>query len=182
MKLTFPLLLGKVLVILLFLLPQSIFAQSATQSITLVPGWNAVWLEVTPTVASGNNEGLPQSPDKVFENHPIIKVLSPKPLAGTAEFFTDSPSDVTTFFNQPEWEQWHKQSQLGDNLASIIGNRPYLIQTDQVATLQITGTVRFHRPNWAPDRYNLVGFGLQGFPTFESFFAASGTTHPTNLI
>jgi hypothetical protein len=182
MKLTFPLLLGKVLVILLFLLPQSIFAQSATQSITLVPGWNAVWLEVTPTVASGNNEGLPQSPEEVFRDHPIIKVLSPKPLAGTAEFFADGPSDVTTFFNQPEWEQWHKQTQLGDNLASIIGNRPYLIQTDQVATLQITGTVRFHRPNWAPDRYNLVGFGLQGIPTFESFFAASGTTHPTNQI
>ena len=105
MKLTFPLLLGKVLVILLFLLPQSIFAQSATQSITLVPGWNAVWLEVPPTVASGNNEGLPQSPEEVFRDHPIIKVLSPKPLAGTAEFFADGPSDVTTFFNQPEWEQ-----------------------------------------------------------------------------
>ena len=78
MKLTFPLLLGKVLVILLFLLPQSIFAQSATQSITLVPGWNAVWLEVTPTVASGNNEGLPQSPDKVFENHHQLIAKSPQ--------------------------------------------------------------------------------------------------------
>jgi len=191
MKLTFPLLLGKVLVILLFLLPQSIFAQSATQNITLVTGWNAIWLEVSPVYTAGDKEGLPKSPGDIFgEDVKIKTVLSPKPLAGTAEFFAKTPSDVMTSFNKPEWEQWSNPAQalavddedLDDNLSIITGNRAYLIEATAPTTVSIEGKVKFRPPTWAPDRYNLLGFGLHGTPTFQEFFEAAGSSHPTDRI
>jgi hypothetical protein len=165
--------------ILISLLPQPLLAQSATQNITLVPGWNAIWLEVAPV----DSEGLPQSPDDIFgADASIIRVLSPKLLAGTAEFFAENPSDVTTTFNQPEWEQWNRSEQLEANLAIITGNRPYLIKATQRTVLSIDGSVRFYSPTWAPDRYNLVGFALEGSPTFAEFFEAAGDRHPTDRI
>ena len=176
---------GRLLVALIILLPKSLAAQSATQTITVVPGWNAVWLEVSPMNQVGENEGLPQSPDDVFGSSPeITKILSPKLLASTADFFSNSPNDVDTFFNESEWEQWHQTPQTGDNLTQITGNRPYLIEADRVGTIRITGAVRFYRPQWAPDRFNLIGFGLDGTmaPTFDEFFASSGSTHPTDQI
>src|SRR5688572_26066388 len=44
------------------------FAASHTQSITLQPGWNAVWLEVEPVYTSGDELGQPRSPQDVFTN------------------------------------------------------------------------------------------------------------------
>ena len=181
MSCNFPLrnLLAPAAAVLLSLLPEHLSAQTVSQDLTLLPGWNAVWLEVAPV----DSDGLPQSPEDIFGAHQNITiVLSPKLLAGTAEFFADDPSEVTTVFNQPEWEQWTQPAQAADNLTQITGNRAYLIKTLALTTVTIEGNVEFHPPVWAPDRYNLIGFGLDSSPTFDSFFAASGTTHPTNRI
>jgi len=62
-------------------------AQTATQSVTLSAGWNAVWLEVEPVNASGPYAGQPKAPQDVFNNPAVLIVATPKPLAGTAEFF-----------------------------------------------------------------------------------------------
>jgi hypothetical protein len=48
--------------------------------------------------------------------------------------------------------------------------------------VSLSGRVRFLRPTWTPDRYNLVGFGLRGTPTFDAFFGPSGAKHPVNKI
>ncbi|MES2658823.1 MAG: hypothetical protein V4689_09395 [Verrucomicrobiota bacterium] len=156
-------------------------AQSATQSVTLTAGWNAVWLEVEPT----DNTGQTRPPEDVFTNPAILLAVTPKPLSGLAEFFASEPGAITTF-NQDEWQQWKRTDPTGGNdLAQITGNRPYLIQVAPgTATFSITlsGNARFFRPTWNPDRYNLVGFGLQGTPTFDAFFGPSGGKHPVNKI
>ena len=176
-------LLGPASAILALLLPQYLSAQSVTQNITLVPGWNSIWLEVSPVHTAGNNEGYPKSPADIFGSDARVKtVLSPKPLAGTAEFFAENPDNVTTSFNRDEWEQWSNPTQPGDNLTIITGNRAYLIEATAPTTISIEGKVRFNPPTWAPDRYNLMGFGLAGTPTFQEFFEAAGSSHPTNLI
>lgn len=156
-------------------------AQTAVQTVTLAAGWNAVWLEVEPV----DGTGQPLAPQDVFNNPAIKIVATPKPLAGLAEFFAGDPGAITTF-NQDEWQQWKRTDPAGsNNLPLIFGNRPYLIQ---VATgtasfsLPLTGKVRFFRPTWTPDRYNLVGFGLNGTPTFDAFFGPSGTKHPVGKI
>ncbi|MES2474665.1 MAG: hypothetical protein V4640_02710 [Verrucomicrobiota bacterium] len=156
-------------------------AQSASQSITLSAGWNAVWLEVEPVDSSG----LPLPPQTVFNNADILMVASPKPLAGLAEFFANDPDTIGTF-NQDEWQQWKRTDPTGGNdLPTIAGNRPYLIQVapgTATFTVTLTGNAHFFRPTWNPDRYNLVGFGLQGTPTFDQFFGPSGAKHAVAKI
>lgn len=156
-------------------------AQTATQAITLTAGWNAVWLEIEPVDAGGQT--LP--PQAVFSNPAIRLAATPKPLAGIAEFLASDPAAIN-IFNRDEWQQWKRSDPSGgNNLPLLVGNRPYLIQVADgtpTFTFQITGKARFFRPAWIPDRYNLVGFGLQGTPTFDQFFGPSGTKHPVSKI
>lgn len=155
-------------------------AQTAGQTLTLSPGWNAVWLEVEPVNAAGQAK----APEDVFDNPAIQTVTSPKPLSGLAEFFASDPDSATTF-NEDEWQQWKRNDVTGSNNLSLVsGNRPYLVQVaaGSPVVLTLTGKASFYRPNWTPDRYNLVGFGLQGTPTFDAFFGPSGTKHPVSKI
>ena len=164
-------------------------AQNVSQPISLVAGWNSVWLEVEPFYPSSDPKaGQPKAPADVFTSAAIDIVATPKPLAGSAEFFGSAPGSLSTgagvtTFNQEDWQQWKPTDPTGSsNLSSIFGNRPYLIHTTGVATLTITGRVRFFRPTWIADRYNLLGFGLEGTRTFTDFFSASGTKHPVDKI
>ncbi len=159
---------------------QTLRAQTGDQTLTLSPGWNAVWLEVQPQDANGQAK----APADVFNNTNIQIVATPKPLAGLSEFFASDPGAVTTF-NQEEWQQWKRIDPAGqNNLALITGNQPYLIQVGggSAVVLSLSGKVSFHRPKWTPDRYNLVGFGLEGTPTFDAFFGPSGSKHPVSRI
>lgn len=166
-------------------------AQTAPQTINLVAGWNAVWLEVEPTYAAGDPKaGQPKAPVDVFTNPAIDIVASPKPLAGSAEFFgvepgaLDTGGGVTTF-NKADWLQWKRTDPTSaNNLTSVIGNRSYLIHTtgNTTVTFTLTGKVRFFRPTWTPDRYNLLGFNLEGTRTFTAFFSASGAKHSVDKI
>jgi len=171
------------------LLAGSAHAQTVTQPVTLSAGWNAVWLEVEPAYDTGPNAGQPKAPQDVFANAAIQVIATPKPLAGLAEFFSAAPFGTDTgtsgsapVFNQDGWQQWNKTDTAGiNNLPLVYGNHPYLIQVaagTATFSLPITGKAHFFRPTWTPDRYNLVGFGLDGTPTFTAFFGPSGTTHP----
>ncbi len=156
-------------------------AQTALQNVPLTAGWNAVWLEVEPV----GTDGRPKAPETVF-NHPAIQqVATPKPLAGLAEFYGTDPGTVGTF-NQDEWQTWKRNpGAVPNSLPLINGNRPYLVQVASgtaVFGLPITGKARFFRPTWTPDRFNLVGFGLQGTPSFASFFGPSSGKHPVDKI
>ena len=155
-------------------------AQSVGQTLTLSAGWNAVWLEVEPVDANGQAK----APQDVFTNPSIQTVASPKPLSGLSEFFASDPGTINTF-NQDEWQQWKRNDPAGlNNLSLVYGNRPYLVQVaaGPPVVLPLNGKASFFRPTWTPDRYNLVGFGLQGTPTFDAFFGPSGTKHPVAKI
>lgn len=159
-------------------------AQSAEQTITLTAGWNAVWMEVEPVDANGQGK----SPLDVFTNPAIQTVATPKPLAGLSDFFANEPGalSATTTFNQEDWQQWKRVDTAGDNnLPLVIGNRPYLIKVaDGTASFSIpvSGKAVFFRPVWTADRYNLIGFGLKGTPTFTQFFGPAGAKHPVAKI
>ncbi len=157
-------------------------AQTAPQTLTLVNGWNSVWLEVEPVYPAGDPKaGQPKAPADVFGPTAAIDIVAtPKPLAGSAEFFGSEPGSLTTVttFNKDDWQQWKRTDVASaNNLSSIFGNRPYLIHTTGPATLTITGKVRFFRPTWTADRYNLLGFGLEGTRTFGDFFTPAGTSN-----
>jgi hypothetical protein len=163
-------------------------AQTASQSISLSTGWNAVWLEVEPTYEDGASVGLTQQIQDVFSDPAIEVVASPKPLSGFAELYAADPQSLsgTTSFNKDEWLQWKRSDPTGsNNLVIINGSRPYLVKVATGASpvsINLRGKARFFRPKWIPNRYNLFGFGLSGNPTFSQFFGPSGTKHPLSRI
>jgi len=187
------------------LLGTTLEAQTAGQEISLSAGWNSVWLEIEPTYQVGdtllNDPALPgdnetlaagdvrigqaKAPEDVFINPAITVIASPKPLASLSEFFGSAPGAIGTF-NQDQWEQWLRTDPTGtNNLASVSGNRPYLVKVAPATPpfgFTVTGKARFHRPTWTPDRYNLLGFGIKGGISFQNFFSPSGTKHPLNRI
>lgn len=169
-------------ILLIALAPLTLRAQEATQTINLVNGWNAMWLEVEPQDASGQ----PLQPTVVFNtavNTAITVIASPKPQAGLAEIFGDTTSASSGVFNQDGWERWQTPGIGNNNLVSTTGNRGYLIKTTAaINNFQITGKVKFFRPNWTPDRFNLVGFGIDNPITFTKFFAPSAGAHPLAKI
>ena len=177
-------------------------AQNAPQAVNVVAGWNSVWLEVEPRYVVGDvvkadpsigggpevlaaddpRVGKPKAPWDIFDDPAVLAIATPQPLAGLSEFFGEEPGAIGTF-NQAEWRQWKRSDPSGsNNLLSIEGNRPYLIQSSGPATFSLSGEVSFFRPAWTPDRYNLVGFGLQGSPSFGAFFGPSGDTHEVGKI
>jgi hypothetical protein len=160
------------------LLASSSRAQTTTQTVSLTTGWNAVWLEVEPRDATGDLK----PPQDVFNDPAITTIATPKPLAGLAEFFGSDPGTISTF-NQDQWLQWLKTDPSGsNNLPFIFGNRPYLIETSAPVNLAVSGKARFFRPTWTPDRYNLLGFGIEGTISFQDFFASASGKHPVSRI
>ncbi|WP_133795782.1 hypothetical protein [Prosthecobacter fusiformis] len=152
-----------------------------TQAVTLNAGWNSVWLEVEPTGV----DGYQKAPELVFDNPAIEMIATPKPLSSTAEFFGDDPGTIGTF-NEDGWQQWNQTDAPGtSNLTLVFGNRPYLIKVAAGTapfSIPITGKVRFFRPTWTPDRYNLIGFSLEGTRSFNSFFGPAGDKHAVSKI
>jgi hypothetical protein len=164
-----------------------------TQELTLEAGWNAVWLEVEPVYPEGHaNAGQTMAAEDLFTNPTVLSVATPKPLAGTSEFFASDADNTTSTnlggaigtFNQNEWQQWKRSNPAtADSISAIRGNRPYLIETASAIGLTVSGKVKFFRPTWIPDRYNLIGFGFEGgAPTFADFFGSSGNRHSTDKI
>ena len=193
------------LMLLAALCVQTASAQIVTQEVQLQAGWNSVWLEVEPVYAVGDTVrnivadpdddevlsaddsrvGQAKAPQDVFTDASIERLATPKELASLAEFFGNQTVG-STLYNQADWELYLRDdpAELTD-LVMVRGVRPYLIHvadsTDSFA-LQISGTARFYRPNWVPDRYNLIGFGMVDSVSFQDFFAASGGTHPVSQI
>ncbi|MGI9241393.1 MAG: hypothetical protein ACR2RV_11370, partial [Verrucomicrobiales bacterium] len=163
-------------------LPSVLDAAEQTQTITLVPGWNAVWLEVQPEDASGR----PASPETVFAAHAEVDIVSRLlPAKSPVEFVSDP---TASSLGADIWLRWRRSTVIGQNtLGGMRGNSAYLIQNSSAAPINvsITGEVAFHTYDWVPDSYNFVGVpvGADGgqAPTFGEFFGAS-SAHPVSRI
>jgi hypothetical protein len=149
------------------------------QSLPLSYGWNAVWLEVGPVDA----EGQALTCDQVFQSNDfwVDRVASPVGEIGTAEF----TSDPESLFNQGGWDVWAANPESGETAKiAIRANHAYLVHVspksgtaqdgEPAGVLNIQGEVVFYRPVWKKGEFNLVGFGIEGTPTFASLVAGSG--------
>ena len=149
------------------------------QTLTLNYGWNAVWLEVGPV----DENGQVLTADQVFKStdFSIDRVASPVGQIGTAEFTSDPEST----FNQGGWDVWAATPQSGEtaNIA-VRANHAYLVHVSPkdgaaaadgavAGVLGVQGEVVFYQPTWEKGNFNLVGFGIQGAPSFASLMAGS---------
>ncbi len=142
-----------------------------TQTLQIHSGWNAVYLEVSPT---------DRDPSDLFDGLPVEIAAAYFPVQTPVEFVDDPGS---TNWKKPEWRVWyapHRADGVLSNLHAIIGVRAYLLKATQAFQWKVTGDV-LHRPVvWQPQSLNFVGFCVSESapPSFESFFAGSEAHQP----
>lgn len=152
----------------------------SSQTVPLAYGWNAVWVEVTPR----NSSGATLRADQAFasDSYVVDRIASPIETIGVSRFTTDPGS----LFNQGGWEVWAANPGSGETASiAVRANHAYLVHVapkdgttaqdgDTAGSFTLQGAVEFYRPVWTKGTNNLVGFGVEGTPTFASLMAGSG--------
>lgn len=146
--------------------PQWACAQWVQQTISLRPGWNAVFLEVQP---------VPEECDLQFANLPVESVWDFNRPVDAPQFVQD-PS--TLIPGAPGWLTWFPPSHPLASQGSLFilrADRPYLIKVrDNAPNLNwiVTGKPSLRPIRWQAGALNFVGFhvGAPG-PTFETLFS-----------
>lgn len=145
-----------------------------TQTVALHRGWNAVFLQVSPT----NRE-----PGAVFANTPI-DIVATYFAVGKSVQYIQNPGSIG--WNKSGWGVWYAPSRSDSFLSSLYaiqGNQSFLIFSKQDFTWTVTGNVEFVPVRWKNDSFNLVGFGVDASspPTFDQFFAPSPAHQPYRI-
>jgi hypothetical protein len=144
-------------------------AQSlVTQTVSLNPGWNAVFLEVQP---------ISRDPAAVFEGLEHLESVWTWLSRMTAVEFIQDPGEG--LWGQPGWHAWFPPGDAAflSNLYAVLGNQAYLIKiggTDSVQW-QVSGSPSVRKIRWVPDSFNLTGFHVKpaAGPPFADFLTPS---------
>src|SRR4051812_6551325 len=144
-------------------------AQWVTQTITLRPGWNAVYLEVEPE---------PASCDSIFSKAPLESVWAWNRKFSPVQFIQDTDQLVAS---RPDWLNYLPPSQPAskqNTLFTLEGGRTYLIKTRTNSapyTFTLVGTPTLRKVSWLANSFNFVGFSVSTSapPTFQAFFQPS---------
>ncbi|HEY5914770.1 MAG TPA: hypothetical protein VJA21_29620 [Verrucomicrobiae bacterium] len=143
-------------------------AQQVTQTLTLQPGWNAVYLEVQPD----NN-----TTTAVFARLPAASVWSRAERISSVDFIQNASEET---FNEAGWLRWFHPSRpeaILNNLFAVFPNRAYLIRSTNATPVvwSLTGRPALRQAAWVPDAYNLRGLPVSPAtpPTFLNFFRHS---------
>jgi hypothetical protein len=137
-----------------------------TQTIGLQAGWNAVFLEVTPS------EALPAT---VFAGLPVDIVASYYAPSSVAQFMANPGVDL---FRQTGWGVWYSEDRPDAFLKTlhfVNGQQAYLVHAKTGFTWRVTGAVVPAQVQWQPGGFNFVGFSVDAVaaPTFAAFFSGS---------
>jgi hypothetical protein len=145
-----------------------------SQTISLHRGWNAVFLQVTPTNLD---------PGVVFSNMPVSIVATYLTVDKPVQYI-QNPGGIQ--WNKEGWGVWYsvrRPDAFLSSLQAVNGNRAYLILAQQDYVWNLTGTVTFEPTKWKSDSFNLAGFSLDDSapPTFDQFFAGSSAHQPCRI-
>ena len=141
-------------------------AQWLTRSISLEPGWNAVYLDATP---------YPASCDAQFTNTAIDTVWKWNRSFSTVQFI-DDPSQLIK--PSDDWLMWRSPEEgvsYLDSLVQMQANRAYLIHVKTNAAgfvWRFKGRITVPDAKWYPYALNLMGFPVnpENPPTVGAFF------------
>jgi len=144
-------------------------AHLVTQTFDLQPGWNAVYLEVAPET---------NTTVSVFGGLPLGSAWTWVNQGEPTEFFQDLTEQMHT---DPHWLVFfptNRYESMFNDLYRVHANKPYFLRIEGTSNVawQVTGRPAVPRAAWAPNTYNLVGFGLDpaaAQPAFDVFFGVS---------
>jgi hypothetical protein len=143
-------------------------AQSITQTISLLPGQNVIFLEVTPADTNVAH---------VFADPAITSVWQPRVRNSTVSFI-QNPNSIP--FNTAGWMVYVPTNQLqsiNNDLYTVTVNTPYVVNIagSNAVTLQVTGRPSLQAAPFSPNAYTLRGFPADPAnpPSFQNFFQSS---------
>ena len=137
-------------VLALFLALPAAQAQWQKQSMTLKPGWNAVFLHVDASYTNLDAVVGPSSPIKeIWLWNPPSKLQ-----------FVTTPQDPVAANSQ--WAVWDRGSAVSDTLTQLIGNAAYLVNNTGTVDYVWNVTGKPVAPNY---QWSTLGLNFLGFPT-----------------
>lgn len=159
------------LLAILWMSPPFLQAQGLTQTLTLQPGWNSVWLEVEP---------VQPDPAALFAGQPVEMVNTFLPVSANYTSLRDPAADT---WKEAEWRTWQPGTSAVsflNNLHLLTAGQGYLIKATAAATIAVPGRAILHRLSWRPQSFNLVGLPVDPASpiTLGAFFANSPAHTP----
>lgn len=143
-------------------------AQTVTQTFNLSPGWNAIYLEVTP----------PNTNISAVFNSPAIDVVWQPLVRNSTVAFIQNANEIP--FNKGGWLVYTPTNQIAsvnNNLYAVSANTPYLIKVNGTGNviLNVSGRPSLQSLDFNPDALTLRGFNVDPAhaPTFQNFFKYS---------
>lgn len=140
-------------------------AQWMTQSISLKPGWNAVFLEVDPE---------PAGCDAVFQGMPVENVWDFSHSVDAPQFVQDPGTLIPGTKGWLTWFPPNHPLASQRSLFRLRDGRPYLVklaQNAQPVMLRLTGKPSLRSINWRAESLNFVGFRVNDEATsFQKLF------------
>jgi len=136
------------------------------QKVNLVPGWNAVFVEVQP---------VDDAPEVVFAGAPIEMCAVWIPSKARVESLTDADAAPEKATEWSTWQPASSPSAFLNNLFAIQARTAMLIKASEATTLTLVGEPVFERLEWVAPSFNLTGFDVDADrpPTFARFFEGS---------
>lgn len=145
-----------------------------TQVVDLLPGWNAVYLEVDP---------VESDPASLFAGTPV-DVVATHAMPVTPSQFVENPSaDMLKAYGWSVWYAPSRPDAFLSTLFGLYGAKPYLVHAATNASITVEGTEALRRLSWSPNAYTFTGFPVAspGGPTFAEYFAGSADHLPLRV-
>lgn len=153
-----------------------------TQTFTLQPGWNALFISVRPDDGNPDTDD-DAAPANVFAGVAgLDRVWAWLEPDSSVQFIQDADE---IGYNDPGWSGYMPasggpQASVVTNLFKILGARPYLVKIDAsvqstAQTFSVIGVPVNRRIRWTPDNFTLSGFAVDSTlgagqtPTFADF-------------
>ena len=150
-------------------------AHESKQSIALKKGWNAVYLQIDPTLENQNLTSYIKS-----TNADAIEVIATyySPLS-SVEYLSDPTEEA---WKDPSWNKWIR-GDLPDsfltNLFDLEAGRGYLIKSTKDFVWDVTGQVSKIKTRWQPNAFNFLGFQVQDDgPSFHQLLSDNTSAAP----
>lgn len=150
--------------VILLLTGQPLLGQWITESYTLKPGWNGIYL---------HGDATHLTPAELFKNTTVSQVWRWNPNPNQMQF-TTSPAIPSA--SSSEWTIWKRDDPEEQKLSALVGQSAYLVFCDGSASTTVPILQRPLPPaaTWLISGANLLGFpaATANRPIMSSYFAS----------
>jgi hypothetical protein len=146
----------------LLITSSALFSQYRTESWDLVPGWNAIYLNVDASYDAIDS--------LLATEYDIIEVWEWRPNGLDPSL--ETPISQSTGVD--EWRVWRRNDPANSTFSHFYPNTAYYISATNSLTLSLKGKAVAPQVRWRTDGTNLVGFPMNGPQQLSDYLSGSG--------